>query len=244
MGFWEDVEGQMGEQEEYGGAEYEQLPENAWCLGTTINDEKNGWAPKTEKVDIKKGPNAGNTFYRFRTGIRTIGADSKCNENKHRGQYAKFSASIAPNKDKEPDSPLSGKMKGFFNVLFAPGVGGDVGKMTTDQKKARTKERNAVMLKHLAEVATKHSIVPESYNGEKSRTLTAAGRQAILSGPPRRVIFKTKYNRWTPEGGEERVTVEVSAWKDATPENIAEHKIVLFAGMEAEQKESATAVEF
>lgn len=229
MGVWDDLAQEMGQEAEYSGSEWADLPDGAWCLGITVNNPKNGFSPKVERVEFTKGGET-RSYYKFSMGLRAIGGDPSCEPAKHLGQYAAFSTSVEPNPERETKTPVAGKLKGIMNSLFACGVGGGTPEgLTKEEKEARTAKRSAVAGPAVGAIADKAGITQSKYP-TKALFVAVGLKEAILGSAPKQVIFQVKHRDWESRAGKKGTSVEVSQFMDATVENLQAKAISVFPG--------------
>ena len=139
------------------GPQFESLPAGAWVLGRTATKENGKAAPEVRTFDINKGPNAGGVFYKFSVGLLAEGGDKALKPKKHRNGLVFFGQSVHPGPQEPDKMTLSGRLTGFLNSVFGPGIGVD------EEDEERHKLRWHNTLKVLGKVRDDNSISVEDY---------------------------------------------------------------------------------
>jgi hypothetical protein len=228
---WKKLQEGMEAGEEYKGREMEfaTLPRGAWVLVQPITTEDSAWAPELREVKAgTDGERSWEGYWNFSCGLRAIGGDSKCDPT-HFGAYTRFKAGINPT-DKDPaDAIISGKLLGFLNAIFAPGIEGDP---------ARGAASFAVI-----KAAAEASGMEEDQYDSLARFVAAAARQAIIDGATRQLLVKIGHRKFKTESdqGDQKsgIGVQVQLVEDATDEAMAENKVAIFDNATEAAAESA-----
>jgi hypothetical protein len=208
------------------------VPIGVWLLGTTPDNPESGWAPKQAEGQYKKGPKAGEAFYKFRTGFRVIGGEPKVDE-KFAGRFVAFEAFIHPSTENGEDGLLSGRMTGFINTMFSSGVGSDLVTkgMAAEAKKAAERKRVELRLKNtfeaLRQAEEQNALDVNEFDGDSGRFLVGCA-VAALDSKPRVVLFKSVADNFKTADGTQVNRVKVGSFEDATPENLAARKVRWF----------------
>jgi hypothetical protein len=211
---------------------FEELPAGAWCVGATATLENGGASPTMKLKSFNDTDRGRVQYYAFNVGLLVKGGDSVLDPNKHKDRYMFFSSSVHPRDDDEgtaAKSLLHGKVVGFLNAMFAPGVALD-----EKDKKVRAGLRWRITLSKLAEVEKAH---PEIGGDSAINEITGladtglAIMQLAIAGienDSKLVLFKTGLSK-KRAGYEQRV--EVKQFEDAVAQNYKERKVQLFDAM-------------
>lgn len=216
---WDELAGDPVPQE--GGGEFLKPPTGAWVLARTCSKEQGKAAPGVNHVEPKDGE--GDGFYSFEVGLQCVGGDENVNE-KHVKSIDYFSAYL---NEKDKPQVCSGRLVGFLNCMFAPGVGDEFKPtkgMAKDEKDAVLKKRAAARwqatLAALRRVGTDKGITIDQYGGDKPRFLACIAALA-LQDEAREIIYKVGEKK-NKSGNPQR---SVSAFEDATAANAKERKV-------------------
>jgi hypothetical protein len=216
--FWQDYCDNAPE--ETSGFKGEDLPAGAWVLVRTATTENGNAAAQVKSFDGKNGP-----FIKFNIGLMTIGGDAKISKELHNRRMVWLDVFPSPGPkelEHEPNKKVAGRFTGFLNTVLASGVA-----ESEKDKKARSKARWSVTAQALRAAADENNLTPEAYHGDVA-AFTAAVAAKALAERSVALLVKTDYGK--EYNGKKPIVV--SAFEDATPENLAARNITEFTEAE------------
>lgn len=194
------------------GPSFEDLPPKAWCLGTTCTEENGRAAPEIRTQEWKdRGSGEERIAQKFSIGLRCQGGDNLISD-KHRNATVFYETFVHPG-DREPEGMvLSGKLTGFLNAVFGPGI-------ESNDKEERKRLRWQNTLAKLKEVATEQGWGLEQFGGDTALLFAGCAVEA-LKKESRPILFKTRARSYkSKKDGQQYTSIEVQQTEDDTPEN-------------------------
>lgn len=210
-GFWAEMAAAPPPPE----AVFEQLPVGFYYVGRCATAASGSWAPmiRTVEYDSRREPGQKVVARFFEIGLEVVGGEAKV-EPRLAGRWQRWDAAVWPGEREDQSHPLSGRLTGFLNAVFAAGV-------ASEEKDAavKTAARWAATDRTLRAVSAMHpEIKPSDYvdaaEGVPARVkglvLAALARQAMLeAGEGALVLFKTAYGK--PKEGQKKEDAIVKA---------------------------------
>lgn len=225
---WEEAESYVPE--ESAGGEFEKPPVGAWML-VQISGQENEKARPALRVNTTRD---GEEYSTFSCGFIAVGGDAKADQQKHNGAFLWFRSSL--NLKDEPDK-LSGKLTGFMNAAFAPGVGNHLVAekgASKEQREAMARERArlrwGVTRDHLTPIVKSEGI--DKQTSTLPQAAAAAAAFALNDGTKRYVICKVGKNDYKKDGevvkdvqpvqvrdytAEAMTELGIAVWDDSVP---------------------------
>lgn len=209
-------------------AGFEDLPPGLWVIGATAVSENGGAAPSVALKTFTDSERGRVQYYRFGVGLLTKGGE-KALDPKYKDRFMFFQSSVHPrddDDDKGPKGLLHGKLTGFLNAIFAPGVALD-----EKDKKVRAQARWKVTIAKLMEIEKQHPELDASstineITGQPDTGLAIMQIAiAAIENDSQMILFKTGLSKKAP-GREQRV--EIKNFEDYVPQNCTERKVQLF----------------
>lgn len=220
MSFWDEA---SGKPQIEGGQDFENLPEGIWFSAMNTTQENGEARPRV--VEIAPKEEGGETIHKINIGLIANGAEAGKVDPKFEGRYCFFSSWVKPNPEgKEAGNFLSGKLTGFLNAIYAPGIGLDE---EDDGKKAAL--RWQATMGALRKVAEANDLKAEEYDDPS--LYIAAVAVVDLRENPKKILFKTRGRKYKDKQGKERVNIEVGSYEDCVPKNLEKRGVVSFDSM-------------
>lgn len=196
-------------------ASFEQLPVGLYYVGRCATAQNESWRPKVRTVeyDSRRNPGEKVVMRFFEIGLEVVGGEEKVDQ-RLAGRWQRWDAAVWPGDREDQSHPISGRLTGFLNAVFAGGV-------ASDEKDAavKTAARWAATMRTLKAVHAMHPEVTlanyrDAAEGVQPRAmgLMLAGLAQMAmdeAGEGALVLFKTSYGK--PKEGQKKEDAIVKA---------------------------------